>query len=242
MSSERARFNATIIIGVVGVIVSSMIFFAAVSFPDKIKIVSFLSILFSEILTTASVAFVETRRDHMSGIFFRTGIYSSLFVYLAATILIAILFMAMGDSVRWLITSQTICLGFLITAVTALTTSSRSSSSRNFVALAHSGKLRQLENRIGILCRNFASEAWSKQLTKIQEEIQYGDHSLSVPVDDVMAEKLSDLENILSAELRDHSAKIPENIATSVSKLLVELAALANQRTREASNARRGGF
>jgi hypothetical protein len=219
-----------------------MIFFAAVASPDKIKTIAFLSIIFSEALTTASIAYIETKRDHLSGLLFRAGIYSSLFVYLAVSILIAVLFMITGGTAARLLTSQAVCLGLLAAAAIVLAASSRSASSRDSLDAAHSGRLRQIENRIDKLHGNFPSESWSNQLVKIREELKYSDHSLSIPIDDVMAEKLLDIENLLLSEQRDRGAKIPDDLASAAIKLLGELTVLANQRSREAANIKRGGF
>jgi hypothetical protein len=242
MSSGKTRFNAAIAIGIIGVVLTSITFFAAVSSPDKVQTIGFLSVIFSEVLTTAGVAFIETKRNHLSGLFFRAGIYPLLFIYLVVSVLIAIFFIVMDGSVKWLLASEAICLGLLAAVTIVLTTSSSSASSQDFVDLAHSERLRQIEKRIDVLHSHFPSESWSKQLAKIREELKYSDHSLSVPIDDVITEKLSDIESLLLSEQRDYRAAIPDDLASAAVRLLGELSVLASQRSREAANIKRGGF
>jgi len=238
MPSSSNRFRSLIIIGFSAVVITGLLFFAAVSEPDRTQLTAFFFLLFTEILTIAVLAGLERRRGHTTGLLFRSGAYGALTAYAGASALVALLFIGkLVESLKWLISLELIFLALLLAVLAILWASSKSDAEENAAIQARFEPLRRLEDRLDILRQTYASEPWASELGEIKEEIRFFDHNCSVPADSLLDERLSKVE-----KLANQAEGPPLELADEIKPLLVDMRALIKLRAQEAGRLKRGGF
>lgn len=229
------RTVPTAIIGLIAIAVTLLIFFTAVTERHTIQWVSLLFIIFAELITTGGFILIDEYAKNTSGVMLRAGTYSLLFIYFIATIVVSIMYMSgVGGSVKWLVMIDVIILALTVAIMVPIFASSKAIYNRSLSELKPAKLFKQLENSVMLLKSDEKNRKYSDRLEKIYDTIKYFDNTLLVSADDLLINKIKELEDILSA----NSAEMDERVNFVTNEILL----LAKKRSAEVRSVKMGSI
>ncbi|MDR0622759.1 MAG: hypothetical protein LBJ61_12945 [Deltaproteobacteria bacterium] len=235
MALLNNRLKVVTIVGLIWMVISLVVFLLVTHDRIPAQNYGLFFLLLTEAITIAFLAFQELAPAG-TGSLFRMGSYVAVPVYAIFSIPIAIVFCAgWVESKTWLIISEMVLFGLLISIEIFLYRTSRSTADTDRLTAAKMGIAMDLGARLDSLAklRTLPPEL-SSRFNRVIEEIRFFDKNASTASDTTIGEKISQLEGLFSLAKDD--------VPLGADKILDEIYALTQVRKREASYAQRGGF
>lgn len=221
------RNLVTAIIGGFMVACTLLIFFVTVNDKTKMDWLGLAFILFAEFIFIGGVVLVDKLARSTFGIMFRSIAYTTLGSYFITSSAIAIIFLTiLRDHMRLLIVLQFIVLAITLIIFLVGLSSSNYMQGRNQSVLHSVSKIQTLTNQVTILKSNVDNKKYATQLEKIYEALRYCDNSSIVTTDDIVSEKLIELEKALIGDYDEKDSKVndlAESILLLVKKRSLEV-------------------
>ena len=236
--SSKTRTNANFGIGLIVILVTFIIFFVGYTDNPKSTIdwLRLIFILISEIAFFGGTTAFLSKKYTSSQMLFMTGVISVLSLYFIATIVLSLLSNSIfHDNIRGFITTQTIILAIaLITSITLYSSAINHNEYDNALINARV-KMNQCEEFIFSLKTNAKFGEYSSLLNKVYEEIKYSDKTKSTEKDQIIYEKIEDLNNLL---LNNEVESKSEDISNEVDNIVL----LIKERNMSVLKMHQGGF
>jgi hypothetical protein len=221
------RKDVTIINGIIVLALTVVLFILA---HTKYGMIDWLSLFF---IVTAEVVFFGGLLivDHLAASTFNAMFRSITYIILAAysffNVIFSFLFMLiLRHQIRMFISVQAIIAASAAVIYFIAYATSISMGTQNQQVLAASVKLKDLSNKIMILFKNENNAEYRKELEKLYEAVMYTDVSSTVATDDIISNKINDLEIALVNHKEEDKVRIIElinNILNLIDKRSAEV-------------------
>jgi len=172
-------------------------------------------IILAEIGLFGGEIIICTLSSKTAGVMLSSGVYGILSIYSIVSVIISLLFMVViKDNIKGLVIVQISVIA--ITAILLLITTSTSKSVGNSdkKTLESVMKMKDLADKVIILHNNTKHSTYEGQLEKISEAIKYCDNATTVATDDIVNEKIAELELALLSDWDNKDEKVMEIVDT----------------------------
>ncbi len=224
-----------LIIGFIVLITTLLIFFTAGSTHDLIDWLSLVFIIVAEFSVTGGLIAVNHYSEQTFGIMLRAGAYSLFVLYFIAATVVSTVFLAgILNSTGLLVTIQLIIIAIAAIIMILLVNSSNYVAEKNRDADEAISVFQQMENSLILLKSDSRNRQYASKIEKIYETIRFSDKSCYLDSDEIIAEKITELE----MSLTEGSSKNDEEIKAVLEELLL----LTKKRSLEVSGIKTGGI
>ena len=232
--SDR-RNKTTALIGILVFLVTIFLFFILTEDTTIVSWVSLIFIIVAEIGLFGGLIIADILADKSAGVMMRSGINGVLSIYAIVSIITSIVFMInANDTVKALITIQIVIAAVSAILIILITSISKSVGENSKNVFKSVNKIQELTNKAAILQDNTKYSAYKKQLEKVLEAIKYCDNATTVETDDIVSDKIAELERILLEE--------SDNKDDQVTNIVDTILLLMKQRAAGVKNIKSGGF
>ena len=232
---KNRRKNTLLIIGFITLLVSTVIFTMLTKEKTSLSFLSFGFILFSEILFFGGMLFVENTAENNAEVMLRAGTYSVLTLYLIASVIISIMYIAkIWTKTSNLIAIQAVILGGAAIAIILINISSkRVYENENKINKSYT-RGKELVSRVKVLLQNEENSFFSRELEKVIDSLSYGDFSITIEQDVTIESMINELENILLLKSENYE----KNAQIKIKDILI----LIKERELKVKNIKVGGI
>lgn len=195
------KSTAGLIIGVIIIVTTLVIFFFGDTTKPKllIDVLGLIFILVSEISLFICIYLLNTSKETHDKAFIKSGIITSLFFYWLITTVFYILFRNFYIvNIGGFITINIIILALSTVISIFIYTAYNKARESNMKVSNAVSTMKNLENKVKLLCDNISYIKYKDQLNKLYEDIKYCNNSVLVDSDKRLKEKLLELENKLN--------------------------------------------
>jgi hypothetical protein len=233
MPAGNQRLKVVLVIGAVWVVASAAVYLLAVSEPTSVQRIAFGFLIFSEILTTALLARLETTPPAPA---YRMGLYGAASGYLVLAAGTAVIHLTgLVSTATWLWVVEILLLAFLATVLILLRVGTSGAAARDGAQAGESAAIGNLIGRLeDLVISGGLDEPLKAELKKVLDEARYLDRGARVPADATLVAKVSELEGLLAS--KDQAA-----LDGGPARLVGELGPLVALRRRQSSEFKRGG-
>ena len=265
----KSRSNlVTLCVGVIVIAVTALIFILNFGLHAEISKVGLGFMLLAEAVFFGGLILTGWLARRGCGIMLRSGGYSVLTLYAAASILLSVLFLSSFRGFSLLLKSlQLVLLAAAVILYLIIWNFSRRTGENNRRTQQARKQLNELASRAKLLADEFAGEKQAAGLREIAEALRYSDCSRSTGDDALIEEELTRLEALLrgpsrSAEIRETgdasgpgqtvspdkeaavTSEMPagQNVGEDAGELIVRILSLIRRRNATIKNRREGGI
>lgn len=227
--------NVIMLVGFILIAATIALFFILTENRLLIDWLCFSFMLIAELILTASLLTMESIGKTTAGIMLRSGIYSTVVIYTMISIIVSIISMLFfREEAKFFVAIQIVLMVITAIILELMYISSVHIADLNTSTVQSVNKMQELLNKVITLQSENCNTRISVQLNKLYEAIRYCDVSETVVTDDIIANKIVELELLLGSELVD---KIE-----AATKLIDYMLALMKQRAAEVSMLKAGGI
>lgn len=221
------REKAISISGFLIILLTVLLFFTLTKYRFIITWLGFIFILLSEAVLFSVLMIIEFYSKQTSEIIWRNGAGFAAVLYSIVSIAISLFYMiTLKRSMMLFLALQFALLIVMIIAVIVFYTTAVSAKNNDDKVLSSVNRINAIIDRIDFIRKDEKNSEYSKSLDKVYEELRYSDISTSVPSDNELEAKLSELEIGLLKEdenKNDVVAGIIEEILKAISKRQIEV-------------------
>ncbi|WP_315115475.1 hypothetical protein [uncultured Clostridium sp.] len=227
------KSSLTISIGLITLITTIMIYFLLPYTKEGIDTLTFGGIVIAEILSLLFMLVLNMKTNRNKLIIF-AGVYTTIFLYLIASIGAAIIFPIFFRTAltAYIVIQIILTAAMLVILITTFVMGSRVIlNDKN--TMEQVAAFKTIENNILLIKDNPKNIEYSDSLRQIYDEIAYCDQSTYVKTDNIIAEKIDDLNQLLQSEEVDKQ---------KTTYLISHILQLIKQRNIEVKKIKMGGI
>jgi hypothetical protein len=221
------REKAISLSGLLIILLTVLLFFTLTKHRFIITWLGFIFILLAEAVLFSALMIIEFYSKQTSKIIWRNGAGFAAALYSIVSIAISLFYMiTLRKPVMPFLALQFTLLIVMIIAIVAFYTTAVSAQNNDDKVLSSVNRLNAIIDKIDFIRKDEKNSEYSKLLDKVYEELRYSDISASVPSDNELESKLSELEIGLLREDEDKShvvTGIIEEILTAIRKRKIEV-------------------
>ncbi len=233
MSIRRNKITA--VIGAIIVSVTLVVFFMITENREKIDWTGLIFILAAEIGLFGGLIGADIEAGRSSSLMLRSGAYSVLGIYAVTATSLSILFMSVSslrEHIKLFVAAQIILIAVAAAILLLLIASSRSVSEKHSAAEQSVSKMQAFIGRVLAMKEDPKNSAYAASLSEIYETMKYSDASASLTGDDMISQKIAELETLLSSEADGKGEK--------ASSIMDDILSLLKQRSAEMKISKHG--
>jgi hypothetical protein len=227
--------NAITIIGFIFIILTVLLFSIL---PEKRTFIDWIGICFillAEIEFIVGFIFIQGAAGRFESTMLYSGAYSIITLYSVTSIVVSILFMLIfQNGIRILVSIQIALMAIIAILLILIFIGSSHLAVKNNSSMQAVSRMQELLNKVMVLQSTTSNSPYSSQLNTLYEAIRYCDNSATVSVDSSVADKITELELVLSSE--------QEDMGTTVKNLVDNILVLMKQRAADVAVQKAGGI
>jgi hypothetical protein len=234
LSSGRNR--VIVITGTIVVMLTAIIFSLVTRYRTEVGWTGLAFILIAEIAFFVGLVAAEAEAKFSYTVKIRAGIYAVLSTYMAAAMLLSIIFLSLpslGANISLFKVIQVLFIAITAVILLILVTTARTAAEKSKAVEQSVSNLCNLMNRVLELKENPKNLTYCKQLETIYEAIKYSDLSSTSVIDPKISNKISELENLFAEDedvQNDKATPVMEQIIFMIKQRSAEIKTLKEGR------------
>lgn len=221
------REKAISLSGFLIILLTVLLFFTLTKYRFIITWLGFIFILLAEAVLFSALMIIEFYSKKTLEIIWRNGAGFAAILYSTVSIAISLFYMiTFRKSVRLFLALQFTLLIVMIIAIIVFYTTAVSAQNNDDKVLSSVNRINAIIDKIDFIRKDEKNSEYSKLLDKVYEELRYSDISTSVPSDNELEAKLSELETALLKEDENKNVIVTgiiEEILKAICKRKIEV-------------------
>ncbi len=205
--------TAVLMIGFILIVITLLLFYLL---PEERQFIDWVGIGFivlAEIVFSCSFIIIEKAAIKSEGTLLRSGGYSIISLYSFAALVISLLYMWLfREGIKYLLAIQLVLVAIAAILLILVVMSATHIAEKNKETLQAVSTMQVLLNKVIVLQNSEANKPYGQKLNLLYEAIRYCDNSASVPTDDLISSKISELEHMLESSLENKDDRVDETI------------------------------